>query len=322
MSRNPFAPWFAAPLLLAVAGHALGQIQNDREAAKNPLNYCHVEIIHQVDVPAKDAGVLDLLNVQEGQNVEKGALLGSIDKEDAELAVKIATAEYNAAKKTAENTISIQYAIKSYEVARADLNSSMDANETAPNTVTKQQMRSQRLQADRSIMQAEMAKHEYEVAQLDALAKLANYERATAAIKRRDIISPLNGVIVKKYKHEGDWVQPGETVLKIIQMDRLWVEGNCDATTYARHEVLNRPVKITVELTGGGTEVLTGRVVFASPLVVSNEYKIRAEVQNRKAPGSGNQWLLSPGLDARMEFTGSAPATGTGNGGNGNLFNF
>ena len=99
--------------------------------------------------------------------------------------------------------------------------------------MTKQQMRSQKLQAERSVMQAKMAKHEYEVAQLDALAKFANYERAKAAIERRDIISPLNGVIVKKYKHEGDWVQPGETVLKIIQMDRLWVEGNCDATLHA-----------------------------------------------------------------------------------------
>ena len=86
-------------------------------------------------------------------------------------------------------------------------------------------------------------------------------------------------MIVKKFKHEGDWVQPGETVLKIIQMDRLWVEGNCDATKYARHDIINRPVKITVELTGGGTEILTGKIVYASPLVVSNEYKIRAEVQ-------------------------------------------
>lgn len=299
-----------AILTLMAVGIAKGQIRPDREAGKDPLNYCHVEIIHQVDVPARDAGVLDMLDVKEGQNVEKGALLGSIDKQDAELAVKIATAEYNASKKTAENTISIQYAIKSYDVARADFQSSAEANDKAPGTVTKQQMRSQKLQAERSVMQAEMAKHEYEVAQLDALAKYANYERAKAAIERRDITSPLNGVVVKKHKHEGDWVQPGETVVKIIQMDRLWVEGNIDATKYARHEVVGRPVKITVDLTGGGTEVLNGKIVFASPLVVSNEYKIRAEVENRKAPGNSNQWLLSPGLNAKMELTGEAGGGG------------
>ena len=151
------------PILIAVGflGFCLSsqaQIQNDRDAAKDPLNYCHLEIIHQVDVPAKDAGVLDALSVQEGQIVEKGATLGSIDKKDAELAVKIATAEYNAARKTAQNTISIQYAIKSYDVARADYESSVDANEKAPGTVTEQQMRSQKLQAERSVMQAEMAK--------------------------------------------------------------------------------------------------------------------------------------------------------------------
>lgn len=316
MLRKSRSLLFSVAFACCVAGLSHGQIQSDREAAKDPLNYCHVEIIHQVDVPAKDAGVLDALTIKEGQNVEKGALLGSIDKKDALLAVKISTAEYNAARKTAQNTISIQYAIKSYDVARADYESSVEANDMAPGTVSKQQMRSQKLQAERSVMQAEMAKHEYEVAQLDALAKYANYERAKAAIERRDITSPLNGVVVKTYKHEGDWVQPGETVLKIIQMDRLWVEGNCDAEKYARHEVINRPVKITVELTGGGTEVLNGKVVFASPLVVSGEYKIRAEVQNRKAPGNSNQWLLSPGLNAKMEFSGSAS---TGDAG-GNLF--
>ena len=307
----PRIPVLSLILLVCITSVSVqAQTREDRRAAKDPLNYCHVEIIHQVDVPARDAGVLNLLDVMEGQNVEKGALLGSIDKEDAELAVKIATAEYNAARKTAENTISIQYAIKSYDVARADYDASLEANRKAPGTVTEQQMRSQKLQAERSVMQAEMARHEYEVAQLDALAKYANYERAKAAIDRRDIVSPLNGVIVKKYKHEGDWVQPGETVLQIIQMDRLWVEGNIDATKYARHEVIGRPVKISVDLTGGGTEVLTGKVVFASPIVVSDEYKIRAEVQNRKAPGNSNQWLLSPGLNAKMELLDAAPAAG------------
>lgn len=310
MLRTTMLTSLVVSLASFLAAPALAQTQAERVAVKNPLNYCHVEIIHQVDVPAKDAGVLDLLDVEEGQIVEKGALLGAIDKKDAELAVKIATAEYNAARKTAENTISIQYAIKAYEVAQADYEASQEANAKAPGTVTAQQMRSQKLQAERSVMQAEMAKHEYEVVQLDALAKYANYERAKATVERRDILSPLNGVIVRKYKHEGDWVQPGETVLKIIQMDRLWVEGNCDATEHARHEVINRPVKITVELTGGGTEVVQGKVVFASPLVISNEYKIRAEVQNRKAPGGVNQWLLSPGLNAKMEFSGDAPPAG------------
>jgi len=266
---------------------------------RNPLNYCKIKIINKAEVPAEDAGVLDVIDFAEGQYVEKGQLVGSINKKDAELAAKIAASEYEAARKTAENTISIEYAAKSYEVAKADYEASIEANRTAKGTVTKQQMRSQKLQAERSVMQAKMALQEAKIARLDAIAKFNTYQRAQAAIDRRDIISPLNGVVVKKFKHQGEWAQPGESVLLVEQMDRLWVEGDIDGTKYARHTVMGSKVRITVKLTGGEERFFDGKIVFASSSVESNEYTIRAEIENQKENG---HWILSPGLDAKIEI--------------------
>ena len=144
-----------------------------------------------------------------------------------------------------------------------------------------------------------MALQEAKIARLDAVAKFNTYQRAQAAVDRRDITSPLNGVVAKKYKHQGEWAQPGDSVLKVVQMDRLWVEGDINGSKYARHTVMGSKVRITVKLTGGEERFFDGKVVYASSEIESNEYTIRAEIENQKENG---HWILSPGLDAKMEI--------------------
>ncbi len=274
----------------------------------DPLNYCKVTIIDEVSLPAQEGGVLDELHVKEGELVEKGAVVGAIDGTDAVLMVAVATHEYAAAKQTAENPLSIKAAIKAYEVAIAEYESSLEANQKRAGIVMETELRRQKLQADRAKMQAELASHELLVANLDAKAKYEGLQRAKAALKRRQIVAPINGVVVKVNKHRGEWVQAGEPVLRVVQMDRLRIEGEINGKKYARHEVIGRPVRITVYLTGGGQEVLEGKIVFASPLIESNEYTIRAEVDNRKVNG---RWLLTPGLNAKMELmSGDLPRFG------------
>ena len=161
-------------------------------------------------------------------------------------------------------------------------------------------------------MQAELASHELLIANLDAKAKYEALQRAQAALDRRQIVSRINGVVVKSLKHEGEWVQPGEPVMRIVQMDRLRVEGEIDGRKYARHEVIGRPVRITVFLTGGGQETLEGKIVYASSIVESNEYTVRAEIDNRKLNG---RWLLTPGLNAKMDLLSGGDGADTMSGG-------
>lgn len=296
---------FVGCMVAFVSAQQFGQVPPS--TPDDPLNYCKVTIINEVSVPAEEAGVLDQLLVKEGMLVEKGALIGSVDNTDAILMKAVATHEYAAAKKTAENTLSIKAAVKAYEVALAEYESSLEANKVTDDVVMATELRRQKLQADRAKMQAELASHELLVANLTAKAKYEAFQRAEAALQRRQIKSRINGVVIEVNKHEGEWVQPGESVVRIVQMDRLRVEGSVDGRKYARHEILGRPVSITVYLTGGGQETLTGKIVYASSIIRTTgdlvEYTVRAEVDNRKLNG---RWLLTPGLKAKMELDGAA----------------
>ena len=267
----------------------------------DPLKHCKVTIIDEISVPAEEMGVLDELNVREGMLVEKDALLGTIDKTDAELALAIARHDYEAAKKAAENEWQIKAYAKMHEVAVAEYEGSMEANGKSPGAVTQSEIRQKRLKVDQVKLQAENSSEELAIARLTAQAKYKAALQKEAAIKRHQIVSRINGVVVKLNKHVGEWVQPGETVLRIVRMDQLRVEGDINGRVYARHEVLGRPVSITVKLTGGGEEKLDGKIVYASPIIESSEYTVRAEIENRKING---RWLLTPGLDAEMKLGG------------------
>ena len=270
----------------------------------NPMRLATLTIIREQSVPAEEAGVLKELNYKEGDLVEQGAVLGTIDKKDAELAVEVSKREYIAAYMTAKNDLRIDAGVMAYKVAKAEYDSSIEANNKTPNVIPKTDVRRQRMEADRAKMQSRLAAEELKIALQDAWAKHSNFKRAEAAMGRRTIRSGLNGVVVKRNKFEGEWVQPGETVMRIVQMDQLYVEGSIDGKDHARHTMKGRPVKITVYLTGGGKEILQGKIEYVSSLVRLSTYVVRVLVDNRKVPtADGSQaWLLSPGLKAEIEL--------------------
>lgn len=288
------------------ANPGYGSADGSYEVDGNPMRLATLTIIREQSVPAEEAGVLEELNFKEGDLVEQGAVLGVIDKTDAELAVQVAKREYIAAYKTAKNQLRVDAGIMAYKVAKAEFEASIEANKRTPNVIPKTDVRRQRMEAERAKMQSMLAVEELKIAEQDAWAKHGNFKRAEAATKRRTITSALNGVVVKRNKFEGEWVQPGETVMRIVQMDRFYVEGSIDGKQFARHSMKGRPVKITVSLTGEGNpeEILQGEIEYVSSIVRMNEFTVRAVVDNRKItnPDGSQSWLLSPGLKAKIEL--------------------
>ena len=67
-----------------------------------------VKLIEQVEVPAREAGVLDSVAVREGEMVEAGAALAQIDDTDAQFDKRTAEIELVAARKLAESDVKVR----------------------------------------------------------------------------------------------------------------------------------------------------------------------------------------------------------------------
>ncbi len=323
-AQEPQAPATSAP---APATTPL-QIQ-DAQAAPSSLpaqsltedgwivvSNCNVALIKDgdVDIPAQEAGVLMKFHVREGSVVEVGADLAKIDDADAQVRLKSAQLELSVAKKEAENDINVKAAKAAYAVADAELIQSMQVNKNAPGSIPETQIEREKLTKIRANLQIDVAELEYEVAQLTSDVRQAQVDVGNLSVDRRQVKSPIAGVIEQRYKDVGEWVQPGEPIMQVIRMDQLRIEGFLRADEVLPTDVLNKEVSVevvfrkTAASQAAGDEAgnsllqpFKGSLVFVSNQVqAGGEYKVWAEVKNRQTPDG--QWVLRPGMVATMKI--------------------
>jgi multidrug resistance efflux pump len=76
-----------------------------------------------------------------------------------------------------------------------------------------------------------------------------------------DLISPVNGVVVARPAAVGDVVSPGQPVLSIVDLGRLWVTANVDEAQIGRINV-GQPADVHVDALG---KTLKGTVMAITP---------------------------------------------------------
>jgi multidrug resistance efflux pump len=149
-----------------------------------------------------------------------------------------------------------------------------------------------------AVLSIEKSKVELRIAGLQAKVSEAELAAATEKVERRRIKSPLDGQVQKLNRHVGEWVQAGEPVLRVVQVNRLRTEGFLNISEFAPEEISGRPVTVQVVFARGRTETFNGKIVFVDPMVeAGGQYLVRAVIQNREENG---QWLLRPGMNAEM----------------------
>lgn len=279
-----------AAMVLACANTAL--------AAGPTLENCLISVRDEVQVPAREPGVLISLPAEPGMPIEKGDLLGKVDDSERQMEKRLALIQHNAAKEKAENDINVRYASAASKVAESEYQQAVDANKRVKGAFPEAEVRRLHLAWNRAYLQIEQSQVEQRMARFEAEAKVAEVDAAEANIHRRHIISPVDGEVAELLKHEGEWVDPGDPVLRVVRFDTLRVEGFLNARELDPHEVARRPVTIEVELARGRRVQFSGHISYIDSMVqAGGEYRVWAEVTNRR---EGEQWLLRPGLSATM----------------------
>jgi len=322
-----------------------------------------IGVIDSVEIAARHSGVIAELDVQEGDNVTAGQQLGKLDDRRAaleaatartqlqiaseqskgdrggELAQKrLAAARQSAAehqlllqiaKRKAENETRVLAAKKAEAVAKNELDRASRARAKFVDSVSQseieglrlaydkaqleaQQARfdrrigelqadaereaaeSHQLQIERSAIEVEAAVAEDKVQQLEVVLQEQQYELANLIAEQHRFTAPFDGVVAETDHGIGDWVTAGQPILRVIRLDRLRAEGFIDA---AHLSALRERPKVIVEIEIPGEKPLrrSGQVTFVGSEIdpVNNEVRFWVEFDNPESD-------VLPGMRLRL----------------------
>lgn len=272
------------------------------------LRDCVVFSKDNVQLPAQVAGVIRSLElsdgtpVEEGVTIQRGDAIGTLDYDEAlarqsaaQLEHKVAQAEEIKAK------ASVDAAAATTEVARAEYQESLDVNRRVADSIPKTQLRRQLLTITRAENEATVAARDVEVAGFTTELRGAQITLADLSLKKHQLVSPLDGVVVQLYRKRGEYVQIGEPIARVVHMQTLRVEGFVNAEDYLPEDVHGKRVAVVVNRPNREPETITTTVRYASPVVeASGEFRIWVEIENR--PVSGQHWLIRPGMEVAMHI--------------------
>ena len=291
--RRPFAPGALAKAINTSTADDTPSDGNGIEV-KGVL----VKLIERAEIPARQAGTLTSVSVEEGAQVSGAQILAAIDDDEARLQRQRAGQELEIAKRKAENDVELRAAEEESVVAERDLKRAKDAREALKQSVSPAELDRLQLRASQAKLRAEKAKTELEVARLTQQQRATDLELATLALDRRRVIAPFDGIVVETYRHRGEWVEPGEKIMRIIRLDRVRAEGFADADL-VMPVMVGRRVTLLIEAPGRPALRFAGKLVFISPEIdpVNRQTRIAAEFENqelRLQPGMRGTLTIHP----------------------------
>ncbi|NOZ39164.1 MAG: HlyD family efflux transporter periplasmic adaptor subunit [Planctomycetes bacterium] len=248
--------------------------------------------LREAEVPAQQTGLLQQIVVEEGQRVEQGQVLVLLDARQAELAVARAKLEFAQAEAKAQNEISILYAEKALEVAKAELRRSSESIEQFAKSISQSQLDVERLTVEKLTLERRQAEHELVLERFGVQLKQTELEAARLQLSQHQLTAPFAGRVVLVRGRVGEWVEVGSQVLRLVAVDKLRAEGFLSAEQ-ARADLVGKPVILSV----ADGETVTGTLRFVSPEMepVTRQVRVWAEIPN--AEGG-----LRPGQQGTLEI--------------------
>jgi macrolide-specific efflux system membrane fusion protein len=241
-----------------------------------------VTLVSEVLVPARAAGALGDITVKEGTRVEPGQVIGRLDADLAALDSKLAEIELTIAKLHSENDVDRRYAEKSLAVAQAEQKRALSAVKVAPGSITATELDRLQLLVDKTRLSIEQSDRDLQDAVLTEQLKTQFVLRATKQLQLREVVAPIRGMVVEVFRKTGEWVDPGDPVVRIVGMDRLRVEAFVDGARFGA-DLIDCPVRLEVKLPPVDRVAdFHGHIVYVSPEVhpVNGQVRIWAEVDN------------------------------------------
>ncbi len=262
---------------------------------------------------------------------------------EAEAARDKAKLELEVAIKKAASNIALRYSEKMATLADAELQRGLAARKEFRDSISQNEIEHLLLASEKAKLDVEQAELDLQTANLAKQMKQSEFTGLQMTVKRKElelkqseegaqiaditqrvkehdvavakrdldrraVKAPLTGIVVQVLRRKGEWVEPGEKVIRVLRIDRLRAEGFIAARDL--HRDLNGAdvtVAVTLPSTGNqsnsanqlhkGLVEVRGKIVFVSPEIdaVNQQVLVWAEVEN-----TGPQFVLRPGMKATM----------------------
>jgi multidrug efflux pump subunit AcrA (membrane-fusion protein) len=259
---------------------------------------CPVFVIDSLDIPAQENGMIANLNLQVNQEIAANQVLGNLDQSAAQLEESLAAKQAQLAIATALDENDLQFAELLVEEATIALQSYEQINSRG--SATDAEMRAKRLSLSQAELKVQHARQNTEQLKLKARLAQASVIAASERLNRQKFIAPFAGSISEIFRRQGEWVQAGQPIVRLIRLDELRVDVYIPIQQVDVASLINAPVVITARRAGADAVQFSGRVTHYDPSVSSTgENRIHATIQNQRING---HWLLLPGMTARMKI--------------------
>ena len=239
---------------------------------------------HDVELSMGEPGVVRNLSVKEGERVEEGQLLlGLQDRLQQVKAKKRRLIWRDRSELRATN--------KRLKILEKMLGNSRELYEQS-GSISQDELYKLELRVIRAKSKKEKLKLREEREKLE-------YAEAERKIDRRKLRSPIPGKITNIKIEIGEWAKPGDTLLRIVDASRVFLQISVPNSIAKGLEVGSR---VPIQLKGRQSpQPVEGMVEFVSPVAdsASGLVKIRIGFANP-------EWRIRPGVKARVRLGGDS----------------
>lgn len=261
-------------LMLLVGREVIAQTQEPAQ-----LN-CRIEPSIVVEMSSAVEGVISEVLVDKNDPVKKGDVVARLDA-----GLERATVELRRVQAELDSDVQAQkLALEFSERSLARVKDLYDKKAASFSELDK--LKTERAIAQQQLQQALDRKRQAEL----------EHNRALADLQRRTLVSPIDGVVIERFKEPGEHID-FEPVLKLAQLDPLRVEVFAPASLYGKVKA-GMTAKVSPEL-GIAEQSYSAKVVLVDQVIdgPSNTFGIRLSF-----PNPGNR--LPSGLKCRVIFDG------------------
>jgi len=252
-----------------------------------------LKTVEVTSVAAQVQGLLSNVSVREGDRVKIQSPLAAIQSTATELQLQRSKVALDVAQKNFENTIDIELARKTFAVAQNEYLRAVEANKRVEDVYPAIEINRLELVRDRANLEIDRSRYAKEISQLELAKIQIEYRQLEDILDKHNLRAPVSGMVVALEKRVGEWVEPGTVVLRLVEIDRLRIEGFMQAEQ-ADSKWLNTQAQVELQLSGKTIQT-TAKLVFISPEVnpINSQVRVHLDVDNRDGK-------LRPGLRPKV----------------------